>query len=540
MNTSKTIQTLAAAVALACAGQAGAVSLSAYNEASTGIVTLRLGGATATESSIVNMLRLTTTGAVFCVPGSLDVYRLNSDNFRIFSCTGGANSGASGKQIVIIRNGSFGSGQGVSALVKGTTPVVDITGTTVTSVFPDVNNATIKAAPATSTVAASGSFASYVLHELGTSTGLTTTVAMDAGVSDEEPAAFKNVFVPALSSSDLGKLEVKGISGVIFGVPVTNVAYQRLQALQFASSSVCHPANAGYGGLGTAATAANSEACMPSLGRDTIAGIYSGTISDWSEVKSAQNGTDSVASVDITGDGTADALADTNIYIERRVSSSGTQVATATYFLNQNCAVGGASFTTNAENPSRVRENGGSSDVRNNLGVRQDAGLGAVGVLSTETVFAPTSGTASLTKSRFIKVNGYAPSLLNVVKGNYDFYYESTMQYRKATVGGISALTSVTGGTAKKTMFDAIVARLGNPASVSKINEGFSHTFGRAGLVSNAVTYAGSVAATPYDVSSGAATDVYLSPVATNTRGPAGTPNACINPVKVSGIQVGN
>jgi hypothetical protein len=89
-------------------------------------------------------------------------------------------------------------------------------------------------------------------------------------------------------------------------------------------------------------------------------------------------------------------------------------------------------------------------------------------VLSTETVFAATSSTAALTKSRFIKINGYAPNLLNVVKGNYDFYYESTMQYRKATVGGISALTAVTGGTAKKAMFDAMVARLLDSVSVPR------------------------------------------------------------------------
>lgn len=545
MNMKQTSSVLAAAVALACAGQAGAVTLTGYDVNDSNTVTVRMGGATATASSFLSILRLNKTGFQICSPNTLDVYRMrNSDNYRIFACTGGTDAGTGlvGKKLVFTRNGEYGSGQGVSALVKGTTNALttDTPVQTVISRFPDPANTFVQGLAATSTIAASGNFASYVLHNDSSGStaqsSFTSVVAADIGVTDVEPAQFAKVFNPNLKSGDLSKLTIKTVAGTIFGVPVTKNIYQRLQAIQFASSSVCHPSNAGYGSIDTAASVANSEACMPSLSRDIVAGIYSGFISDWASIVSPSS-TDSVATVTATG---ITALTDTNIYVERRVASSGTQVSTAVYFLNQNCGTGAQEFVTTS---ATVNERAGSGDVVKALANYTGAAKGAIGVLSTESLLTPdainsdATTQSGLRNARFIKINGAAPSLLNVVKGTYDFYYESTMQYRNALVGGVAALTGD-----KLTAFNTITAALGDPETVALVDKGFTQTFGRTGLVTNALDFVANVAVPPFVAVSetGTTSDVYAYPVATNTRGNSGSANACLNPIRVSSPQASN
>ena len=545
MSMKQTSSVLAAAVALACAGQASAITLTGNPDSASDTVVVRIGGATATASSFLSILRLNKSGFQICEPGTLDVYRMrNSDNYRIFACTGGADAGTGlvSKKLVFSRNGEYGSGLGVSGMVKGTTTALttDTPVGTVISRFPNPASTFVQALVPTTTVAGSGNFAAYVLrNDTSSSTSqstFTSVVAADIGVSDVEPEQFTKVFNPNLKSGDLGKLTVKTISGTIFGVPVTKNIYQRLQAIQFPTTSACHPSNASYGGIDTAASNANSEDCMPSLSRDILSGIYSGFIADWSSIVSPSS-TDSVASVTATG---ITPLADSNIYVERRVGSSGTQVATGIYFLNQNCGAGAQTFVTTS---TYVKENGGSGDVVKAFANYTGNAKGAIGVLSTESLLTPSATNSDSTtqtglrNARFIKVNGAAPSVLNVVKGTYDFYYESTMQYRNALVGGVGPLTGD-----KLTAFNTVTAALGDPETVALVNAGFTQTFGRAGLAANALDFAANVAVPPFVAVSttGTTSDVYAYPVATNTRGNSGSANACLTPIRVSSPQAGN
>lgn len=539
MTTRFKLNALAGAVALAAAGQVAAVDLNTvpFDEASAKQVTIRLSGATAHDAGLLLLLRNTTTGAQICKPNTLDVYQDASKNNTLYYCEGGANSGfASGaiaankKYIAILKESDGGSGVGVAPLVRTgpTYNVVDLT--TVTRDWLDATDADVIAAAGTP-VAVSGAFSAYTSH-LNIANGNTTQVGnADAGISDVEPLRFQNLYTPALTAAELNSLTVNGISGVIFGTPVTKAVYERLQALQFPTSSPCNPNNAGYDGLATITTNASSEACMPSLSRDTIGAIFTGQITKWSQIQSAQDPAVNAFNVTVSFAGReANALASDDITIQRRVATSGTQRSNEIYFSSAGCIAGAPAFLSKTD--PRVTENSGTSNVVSGLNADNTADKGSIGTLTSERPASNTTG------YRFIKINGYAPSLLNVVKGNYDFFFESTIQWRRIAVGGMPAIT-----LAKRNVMSAIVNQLGKPSVVATLDQGLVDAFGRTGLVGNAVTNKTSVATTPYkaDGTNPADTnDVYNRPVATSTRGLTGAPNACRVPVKVNvGVQAG-
>jgi len=527
MNRKLILKSLTAAIAMACAGSASAVAVGSFNEASSTQVTLRIGGSTAHDKGLVNVLALTATGAQFCVPGTLDVYTIGASlgNLAIMMCSSGTDSGVgTGKTIAILRNGNYGSGAGVSHLVKGTTTATDSTGAAVLSQYLDPTNAAV--ATGGTTVAAANGLSSYTLHTGVPSTAVTTQLA-DVGITDEEPKLFKDAFLPAITGTETAALTVKGISSVIFGVPVSDVLYKRLQALQFATDTSCHPSNFGT------ATANLTEACVPSLSRDTLTAIYTGGIGGLTSIKSVNNATETAASVAPYG-----TIATNSLFIERRVATSGTQLASQAYFGSQGCLDGSPSHLTSST--ARVTMHAGSGNVRTALATRNTNGQAAIGVLSTE--FA-TTGSAGF---HFIKVNGYTPTVLNAVKGNYDFWYESALNYRKVAIGGAAALAGN-----QKLVADKMATLLGNPASVKLLNASFKldntlgtdgTSLGRGGLLVNAVGNTGSQAVTPY-ISTDTATatnDVNARPVAKSTRGLGGTPNACLNPSHLGTTQAGN
>ena len=533
MNARLALKTLTAAMAAALAASpaANAITLSGYSEGDANTVTLRIGGSSAHDKGLLSLMRLTAAGgAEICQENTLHHYKVGS-NDNIYACTAGAQSGVAGSKLVVIKKSSGGSGTGVATVVKSGTVNLD-DGTTVNSTYLDPSNATLQAGTGftTTSKAAEGALSAYTELSIGSSAGLTAASTTDVGISDAEPAVSRRLFNPDLKATELNAMAVKGISGVIFGVPVTRNVYQRLQALQFPTTSKCNPAGTGYGSITAAvdaSNAANSEECMPSLTRDQVQGLYIGAI-DWSSIASANAGS-SANLTEVSGTGTT--LNSSTVYLERRVSSSGTQRSYDIYFLGQGCLSGAPTFRTAAGEPGVVVENSSGSTIPANLNSHNTAGRGAIGVLTSESKPALADGW------RFVKLNGYAPTVLNVVKGTYDLFYESTLQYRNTTVNGLSSLAAGTNGANEKKLADAIATNLGKPSVVSFLNTSFDQFFGRAGLVANAVSQAASAPVPPFTTGaagSGVATDVYDKPVATSTRGTSGTPNACLFPVKVN------
>jgi len=522
MKLSIPMKSLAAAIALAATGSAQALNISQFAEADTANqVTLRVSGATAHDKGLLALLRDSAVGAQVCVPGSLDVYILATKNDALYFCTGGDASGAQGKRLAIFKESDGGSGVGVGPLVRSSATLNIVDGSTITRNFIDPTASAIGASTG-SAKSADGPLAAYTEHANLDSSAVVTNQQSDVGISDVEPAQFKQIYDPNLTTTELNALQVNGISSVIFGVPVTKVAYKALQAIQFQPVNKCHPGNATYGNLDDLASVASSEACMPSLTRDLIAGIYTGRITKWGQVWSSNR---NVNAANVPTFGLA---ANPDIFIQRRVATSGTERSFEVYFAGTDCVDGAPTFLTNTT--ARVTENSGTSNVVSGLTADNTAGKGSVGVLTSERVAAVSDGW------RFIKVDGAAPSVLNAVKGSHEFFFESTIQWRKtAIVSGDTTLPALP--LAKKNVAQAIVNQLGKPDVVARLNTAFNHPFGRAGLLGNAVKNKASAPTTPYIANGSDATklnDVYNRPIATSTRGVSGNPNACRLTVKVS------
>lgn len=547
MNNQFVSKTLAVAVAMACAGNVSALSLASFNEADTANqLTLRISGSSAHDKGLMQLMRLTTAGgAEICAANTLDVYTSGTadttpGNDTIYFCTAGADSGfaAGSKRLAVIKRSGGGSGTGVGGLIKAGTVLLD-DASSINSRFLDPTNATV-AATVGSSQAVSGNFSAFTMHKsISSALTVASATGADVGISDVEPVNFKKVFNPDLKSSELAALTVKGISSVIFAVPVTRGIYERLQAVEFGTSNVCNPNNASYGNITNASSNANLDACMPSLSRSQIQALYTGNLADWAQLTSSHTDGLNVATA-TTPDYTA-GMVDTQIYLERRVASSGTQKSFDIFFTAEGCLDGAQSFLATGAN---VVQNSSGSTIPGNLKAHDLAGRGAIGVLSSELVFDPTGvadSTAGAGKWRFIKMNGAAPTVLNAVKGSYDLFFESTLQYRNATVNTLPALSA-----AKKLVADAIAAKFGLPNVVNDLNVAFTQTYGRGGLLGNAVDNAADVPVAPYVAISAAsvapvlAHDVYAKPVATSTRGASGAINACLSPVTVLDSQASN
>lgn len=307
----------------------------------------------------------------------------------------------------------------------------------------------------------------------------------DFGISDVDPAQFTGNNSPInpstgvpyanVTSDDVAKLTVKSASALTFGVPVTKNLYFALQAAQKTTGAV--PA--------TCALGDETEACMPSLSSAQIASIHAGAVVDWNQLK--------VGTVGLYDWVSANAAAylpgASYLHTCRRENGSGTQAQSNIKFLADPCTAA-ASATSPASDTvvqgfaegdgvPMIHENNSSGNVDICLNELQDGTNAAnsfdntygvrwaVGIQSLE------KSTAAATKYRFVKVDGVAPTLANVVKGKYRDWAENTFQYNTTHVFSAVAAEN----TALKTLTDAVIKSSGAPEVMAKLNTGFSHTF---------------------------------------------------------------
>jgi len=534
---------------LAAGASAYALPISSYNEADTANqVTLRIGGATAVDPGLEKLWQVNLANSGVCANGSLDFFRSQNRLHRLAFCTGSTNLPAAlqGKRLAIFKASTGGSGNGVGPMVRSTLALPYWDPATITTTLSTCAGITRTAA---------GSFAQWVEHDACANTG-TANRTPDAGISDLEPAIFKTAFVPSLLNSELGAIPPLGIAGVAMGVPVSLNVYKRLQALTFAVSSVCHPSNAGYstdpdGAGGVRPINGDSQDCSPSLTRSQAAALYSNFYPSWDLILSS-DGSTNVG--DVAGAGIpaiAGAPGDHPVYVCRRVDTSGTQNTFQTYFLGQRCS-GETTFLTAAAEPVRVREGSGSGQVvqcfngtlpSNNL----PANAGAIGVLSLE--FQAGSQSAS-DNWRFVKLNGVAGCVPQIIKSKYDFIAESTFQWRTATVPvngttNLVALPALSGNAL--TLASQVQQKMSAPAVISDIDSGFRTPNAAFGLpvFSQCVVDAGggtfvntggalfsdglnnAAPTPPFVFTGGGAGDLLANPVMPKTHGPNGSPNTC-------------
>ncbi|MEK6749700.1 MAG: hypothetical protein AABY83_10900 [Pseudomonadota bacterium] len=491
----------------AFAGQALALPLANY---STGTTTdMYISGASAQDGGLLAMMRRV------CASGTLDVYAGagSAANQALYFCQVNTAqvAGLVKPNIAVYKTSVGGSGMGVQPVsdavplpffnVARMGAVCPATGAAVAAVAPIAPDTLGLPAYTKRTCTTSGLVNAYPTQPAA-STGLYDVVP-DAGFSDVEPTLF------GATPAQIARMSPVSANAVIFGVPVTLGLRNALQAAQGLS----------VGG--------EDEVSMPSLTKTQIAALYSGYVTTWDQFAS-------VLGV------TLPAPVDLNVYLARRVATSGSEKATEVYFLNQNCAanvapmqVGNDTTSCGATGvPGTVYEGSGGGNVAACLNTHHAAGRWAVGLLSTEVVANNASD-----GWRFIKVGGQAPTLLNVQDSRYDFWAEQSMQsravaYTNPTYGTVGGVLSGD----KSTFWSALTLKIGEPAVVSAIDSGFAHSWGHAGLMALGLNYAANA---PMDESTPAAlvlakAQVLSNPVTTTTRSPNGSPNNCNPPVLFS------
>ncbi len=325
-------------------------------------------------------------------------------------------------------------------------------------------------------------------------------VVSDAGVSDVNPEMFIKQNAPAGSNPVdptvvSAKMDVRGAAALVFGIPVTTTLRDALQEAEFGATSTCvtdkyDPTNPADN---PTVHAAETEACMPTLSRAQVASIMQGTIKRWSNFFVNGVALTSIAST---------LPSDNKVHVCRRVNGSGTQAQMSAKFLNYPCTTGanpprsapGSSFFGPV-----IVENSGSGDMTqclNDLNDGTDTSnrvnptlktAWAVGIQSTEK-------NADLADNfRFIKIDGYAPTLANAVRGRYADVVEQTFQWRK------SGALPLAGD--KLNIMDTIATNASKPsvlATVTKLNPSFIHTWGQAGYL--ALSTNGFTPTIPFDV----------------------------------------
>jgi len=328
----------------------------------------------------------------------------------------------------------------------------------------------------------------------------------DIGTSDIEPSKFTSSFDENVTASDLDLdgfpgpslpihdatgLTVKSLGQLIFNTPVNVRMYLDLQQAQFPTGhplfADCNPAGATYGNI-TAATYdsdgdgfadplpgaaaagvpltggildsrnnANKEKCMPSLManeiRSTMARGLQGAIRSAIDVQAETSyGSGGYAPLSAIARGASD---DT-IHICRRVKGSGTQAQFNAILLGYPCdpTFDGLIDTLLPAEVGRVTLNEGSGDVETCLDAYNDGTVNstnptglkrwAIGVQSLEKN-VPSTTTFTYGKDyRFIKIDGFAPTLVNAHAGDYFDVAQQTIQHHGAapalTVDAIAGL----------------------------------------------------------------------------------------------------
>ena len=389
--------------------------------------------------------------------------------------------------------------------------------------------------------------------------------APDIGSSDIEPDLFTGVLnQPVLNTSDgpgvpadktaypfdpngaaFAKTAVLG--DLVFNTPVTLELYKALQSAQFASTSPCYPGNGAYATVvqvnqndpattvNEAISAPNGDtaACMPSLTKAEIASVMTGQVKNWEEFKVLNVSTNTTIDLRTAANNAALVLPPlrsglTPVQICRRVPGSGTQSQFNVEHLGVNCAAGvlGPKAASTVTLPF-VAENSSATNVEQclddfNKGTNtstKNSGLlkrWAMGIRSTEASSKPLAVSPYWNYDyRFIKIDGYAPTIENVHRG--DYWNFGTQNLQAAPTADATTLE----------VFDIIATKAFTVIGLNNLNNDCKHGFGRGCWLG--VPKVAGASPVVFDVDLFAAAD----PINNFTRAPNNRPlNSCQPPVR--------
>jgi hypothetical protein len=429
-------------LSLACGMALGAASFA--NTASA--IDLFISGATAQNKNLEKAL------FDICQAGAVKI--ASNVGFTV-SCTAlatGLGTNVNGQPLLISKESSGGSGNGIGPVSAGTTTL---------------------ARPATSTagctqVTTADAIFGLNVWNCGAVTG--AVKAPDAGIADVEPRLLG-------TAAQVANLATAGTVAVQFAPAVSNELYKKLQALQGKT----------VGDF--------SEAQAPSLQPAELRGILQGTLADWAAIYPT-------ITPNAVGSGVT-----TELKLCRRGTTSGTQKTFEVRMLGQGCNGATASNsgalnvllgnnddatslndgvqfstgTSTGQGGYRGRTdaytvviNNGASDVMACMNAADTQGELAVGLLSTEVL---PSG-----NWHFVKMGDVFPNLANLVNGTWDnLWSQATFNRRLAPAGAGAAYV-----VAQTVLMNSIQSGIGNPANITSIP-----LLGVAGLPSNGFTWDG-------------------------------------------------
>lgn len=268
------------------------------------------------------------------------------------------------------------------------------------------------------------------------------TVKPAGGFSDVE-AALWGIDVSAAGS------EGDAYVNQTFGVAVTPLLYRELQAAQgiYADVATANTSDPSY----DPANAPN----ITSSQYASIAQLNGGYQTDWSPLLGA-------------------AGAGKNVYLARRVATSGTQASSNAFFLRSPCASGapgGNLFPAKLADSTAtfiVSEGSSTGNVKVSMTNANNAGNFAIGVVSAENNWRTEN--AANGGYRFVKLDGVHPEANgdtamardSAIRGDYNF----VMEMKSFVAGTADAFGA--------TLIPAIAAALGNPSNCADVPRGLS------------------------------------------------------------------
>ena len=363
----------------------------------------------------------------------------------------------------------------------------------------------------------------------------------DAGITGVGIEMFSGINYPTAVGTDPAfpildvskapnKLTIKPAGGLAYGIGVTLDLYKALQAAQIATGTL--PAGTKIGDY-------QNEASIPTLSRNFLASLISGKVRTWDEVSVIDERP--IAAGKTKGDnlGTLTSFA-SQAGITAPLKNGKNLVAVAN--RNKGAAVGAAIYATilnapgtaNSFNPATspgnptngpiVTQPPGTGQVDGVLTDWQSGGNAStynadglphwgIGLQSLDFNASGALGKDPSRPYRFIRIDGYAPSLNNVASGNYPVWAESTIQWRNESNGG------PTGD--KKVILEKFADDVGSTAAAAVVNQKLVTTWGPSGIF--AVSSSSSIASNePFDTT---------KPVVNYTHINGGVLNGAVVPV---------
>jgi hypothetical protein len=269
-----------------------------------------------------------------------------------------------------------------------------------------------------------------------------------AGIADVEPSILNQAINAVVPDTGPGVITTDNIAAAVWGVPVTKTFRDKLQVVQ---------------GL---TVGSDTEDNMPNLSRVALYSIFSNSLANADALTNAADaGITTVAPASVNGN---------RIYFLRRPASSGTMASFKAMFGNTPCTAtspwAGDSITTPTACPTLTPGqvvNGrqvllfqSTGNLVSCLTSLQANARYAVGIASSSNNPLPV-GQADK-GFRYVKVDGYAPTLINAATGRYPYFTEATF------------MTPVAGALAPSgdavTLLNNIKAGLRTPSVIAKVN----------------------------------------------------------------------